>query len=173
MSDFMDMVHAASSKIQVEFNKSWAQYNRLEPELQARVLAKTIILAIAAGVITQFTAVSPLAPIVFSVTALYVASSTINRLDSGGKLTELTLAASEIYSKAFGIMNEAKDTVVTRVKRRVEDVADTAFSILKTDEQNKAHESSKQFNREIEDISTQAKRYANYLYQELKFTLSL
>lgn len=136
------------------------QFDKLTDAYKARVIAKTVLIAAAVGLVSGIIA-GPIATIIaFAVTAGYVSTSTLDRITS-----------STAFKKIFGdlknnVKNEAQD-LTKSVTRTAEDLFDSLVGTTKKENQKKIEA------RKVEDVETGILRMLANAFREIQFTLAL
>lgn len=145
------------------------QFQALPDFFKVRLILKTLIVATAFGLTSGLLLGSVKGLCAFTLTALYVSSTVLERLSAMS-----TQTTSKIL-KQFGVslvveVEKVVEDVVTDVKRGAEDLYDSLFT---SRSDSKKLEKKKEIERVTEDLQTDLSRFLTDAWSDLKFTMSL
>jgi hypothetical protein len=137
------------------------RYKKLPPPFQLRLIAKTMIVATAAGILGVIVSGIFLGAITFIATAIYVGSTTLDRLSQPGYVHKT------IWGYVYDKKEQVAEDIFIGFFRGFADFMDDISGIDK----KKINEIEKE--RVQEDYETFRARLLTNLWIELKFTLNL
>lgn len=169
VEDIVTDVKRFGEKIDDYMSIKVQQFKALPDFFKIRLIIKTMIVATAAGLTSGLLMGSVRGLCAFTLTALYVSSTVLERL------SEMSTQTTANILKQFGVSIIAEgekviDDVLTDFKRGAEDLYDSLFT---SRSDSKKLEKKKEIERTTEDLKKDFLRFVSDAWRDIKFTMSL